>query len=338
MRALVLGRDPGQAASVSATLERLGYETAVATDTQAATALILSTDAFFDVAVCSLGRNEAESWPVMAALLSDRYEGAASHVAFPIVLSRTAASDVRLRLRCFAAGAKMVTASLGAVEDAATLHAECIGSQGHFVCPACLRNGLSSEALSVHVSMHHASEPNIRADCPICMHPTSEPLPVHLNHEHGPAHLREPPPPDFAAFVWVVCRRADGRFLLVNEPAGICSTGQPAYWLPAGRLDCGECLEEAGARECMEEAGVRVVITGVLRFSFGRGGVPRIVLKGAPEDEQDVEPKVRVRVSARATATATATATVRNGSCFSLHACPSSGRRTGCAHALYGRT
>jgi hypothetical protein len=43
--------------------------------------------------------------------------------------------------------------------------------------------------------------------------------------------MREPPAPAWAAFAWVVCQReSDGKFLLVNEPAGICGSARPAYW------------------------------------------------------------------------------------------------------------
>ena len=73
--------------------------------------------------------------------------------------------------------------------------------------------------------------------------------------------LREAARPSFAAFAWVVCRRAaDGKFAMVNEPAGICRGGRPAYWLPAGRVDAGESLAEAAAREALEEAGVAVEV------------------------------------------------------------------------------
>jgi len=52
---------------------------------------------------------------------------------------------------------------------------------------------------------------------------------------------------------------------MVNEPAGI-SGGKPRYWLPAGRVDVGEGIIEAGKREAFEEAGIDVEITGALNF------------------------------------------------------------------------
>jgi 8-oxo-dGTP pyrophosphatase MutT (NUDIX family) len=46
---------------------------------------------------------------------------------------------------------------------------------------------------------------------------------------------------------------------MVNEPAGIAG-GKPRYWLPAGRVDAGEGMIEAGKREALEEAGIEVEI------------------------------------------------------------------------------
>merc|ERR1719223_979337 len=104
------------------------------------------------------------------------------------------------------------------------------------------------------MSFYHVAEPNMEGKCPVCQEmPKRVPLPVHLHNQHGPPELREPPPASFPAFAWCVCRRRDdGRFLLVNEPAGI-SRGKPGYWLPAGRVDKGESLLEAARRECQEE-------------------------------------------------------------------------------------
>ena len=46
-----------------------------------------------------------------------------------------------------------------------------------------------------------------------------------------------------------IVRRSDGRFLLVNEPAGI-ARGVPRYWLPAGRVDAGEERRTGCSRVC----------------------------------------------------------------------------------------
>jgi 8-oxo-dGTP pyrophosphatase MutT (NUDIX family) len=107
---------------------------------------------------------------------------------------------------------------------------------------------------------------------------------VHIHNHHGPLTEREPTKPAFAAFAWVVCQReSDGKFVMVNEPAGI-SRGRPGYWLPAGRVDAGETLVQAAKRESLEEAGISVRIEGVLRFMLD-GSCPRVVLLARPLEE-----------------------------------------------------
>ena len=89
---------------------------------------------------------------------------------------------------------------------------------------------------------------------------------MHIHNNHGPVEHREPRRPKFPAFAWVVIQsKTTGKFLMVNEPAGL-ARGAPRYWLPAGRVDKGEGIIEAGKREALEEAGIDVEITGVLRF------------------------------------------------------------------------
>ena len=62
---------------------------------------------------------------------------------------------------------------------------------------------------------------------------------------------------------------------MVNERADK-RRGKPVYWLPAGGIDAGEGIIQAGLRETLEEAGLNVVITGVLRMMFHRS--PRIFI------------------------------------------------------------
>jgi len=157
------------------------------------------------------------------------------------------------------------------------------------------KTGLSEEALAEHMPLYHGTEPNMRGKCPVCGDPCRRvPLVVHLHNEHGRLDAREPPPAPYPAFAWSVCRRpSDGKFLLVNEPAGI-SGGKPGYWLPAGRVDQGESLEEAARRECMEEAGIVVKVDGVLRFMVDNMRVPkvmRVALLTSPVEGTGLEPK-----------------------------------------------
>jgi ADP-ribose pyrophosphatase YjhB (NUDIX family) len=60
-------------------------------------------------------------------------------------------------------------------------------------------------------------------------------------------------------FALVVVRKGD-RFLVVHERkhGGL-------WYLPAGRVELGETIEDGARREVLEETGVSVVLTGVLR-------------------------------------------------------------------------
>lgn len=62
------------------------------------------------VAPCARLPEETSCWPLLAQLRRRSHRQ-----IFPIVYSHTAAEDVRCRLRCFDAGAKMVTRSGGAL-------------------------------------------------------------------------------------------------------------------------------------------------------------------------------------------------------------------------------
>jgi 8-oxo-dGTP pyrophosphatase MutT (NUDIX family) len=62
------------------------------------------------------------------------------------------------------------------------------------------------------------------------------------------------------SFALVVARKRD-RFLIVQER----KFGQ-SWYVPGGRVELGETLEQAAERETLEEAGIRVRLTGVLRL------------------------------------------------------------------------
>jgi phosphatase NudJ len=68
---------------------------------------------------------------------------------------------------------------------------------------------------------------------------------------------REPIPTWY--FAMVIVRRGD-RFLLVHERRH----GQ-LWYIPAGRVEPGERIEDAAVRETREEAGIEVELEGVLR-------------------------------------------------------------------------
>jgi len=238
------------------------------------------------LAVLALGTGEQYScWPVLASLKREQPQ------CFTVVMSWTAAHSPACRLECYRQGARMVTTDANAVVQVAKTIENWRKEDGPFTCPACGMDGLSENALHQHFPLFHSTEPNIKpAKCPICSEIARPNMGVHIHNYHGPEEDREPTFPDFAAFVWVVCRlqvEDQYKYLLVNEPAGI-ARGEPRYWLPAGRLDAGESFVEAALRETEEEAGLHVRIEGVLRFMV-QHGTPRIVLLASPVgDEQQV--------------------------------------------------
>lgn len=72
-------------------------------------------------------------------------------------------------------------------------------------------------------------------------------------------------PKPAASLTWhialVVVRDGD-RFVLVNEKR------DRGWYLPAGRVDPGESLEEGACREVREESGLHVELDGIIRFEF----------------------------------------------------------------------
>jgi len=253
-----------------------GLEPLHAEATEVALQLWASRAGEITAVIAALGRSEHDTcWPLLAQIRNTH--------AFGVVFSTTACEDCKLRLQCYEAGARMVSQDYAATCSALTA----IAAQGQgatrgdrtYTCPKCGIDSLNEEELHTHYPLYHSSEANIDAECPICKtwckaHRGGPD--VHIHNQHGPPERREPPPARFAAFAWVVCRReTDGKFLMVNEPAGIAG-GKPGYWLPAGRVDEGESLVTAALRETMEEGGIEAEVTGVLRF-MRSSGTPRVI-------------------------------------------------------------
>jgi len=203
---------------------------------------------------------------------------------FTILFSDELSRNASVRLCAFKAGARMVSDNILSVQEALRRVASLGRGGGELICPTCGSEGLTENELHLHHPLFHSCEANGCERCPICgVTEYLQCFAVHLHNEHGPPEGREPPPAPFAAFAWAVCRRPDGRFLMVNEPAGI-SRGAPRYWLPAGRVDIGESLLVAAQRETLEEAGVTVRIIGVLRFMVRWAtGTVRIIFLVEPE-------------------------------------------------------
>jgi len=63
-------------------------------------------------------------------------------------------------------------------------------------------------------------------------------------------------------FIVLVVVRDGDRFLVVQEAKHAPGT----WYLPAGRAEPGESLEEAAQRETLEEAGVPIAVDGVIRL------------------------------------------------------------------------
>jgi len=116
------------------------------------------------VAICQ--SEEQSCWPLVAALRDTRrkkpfnlksqpHDAPHTHPCFIIVLCHTAANDAKMRLDCFARGARMVTASLEHVSIALRriyniLTAADSGRPG-YECPLCWQDHLSAESLSVRI-------------------------------------------------------------------------------------------------------------------------------------------------------------------------------------------
>eukprot|EP00931_Biecheleriopsis_adriatica_P103188 TRINITY_DN78058_c0_g1_i1.p1 TRINITY_DN78058_c0_g1~~TRINITY_DN78058_c0_g1_i1.p1 ORF type:complete len:363 (-),score=31.84 TRINITY_DN78058_c0_g1_i1:87-1076(-) len=235
----------------------------------------------------------------MLALLDAAKQVAAS---YPIAIHEQVSRDAAFRLRCFAAGARMLANdSMAVLDGIKNVHLQCT-ELGCMTCHICGMTGLNENPLRLHLPLYHSMESAATSNptsCPICSCEPSafirKSFYLHLHNEHGPLCSRERKFPIFCAFSWIVCRRrSDGYFLLVNEPAGIC-LGAPRYWLPAGRVDEGESFVEAGLRETLEEGGIHASVTGVLQFRLEKGIIPRIVLlaeaveEGEPKSVPDFE-------------------------------------------------
>lgn len=92
---------------------------------------------------------------------------------------------------------------------------------------------------------------------------------------------RDPIPTWF--FAMVIVRKGD-RFLLVHER----KHGQ-LWYIPGGRVEAGETLEEGAIRETLEEGGIPIKIEGVLRIEhspMGDGSARcRVFFLARPADE-----------------------------------------------------
>lgn len=161
-------------------------------------------------------------------------------------------------------------------------------SKDNYTCPYCSWSSLSFEQLYIHVPLYHTNELDLSHKCQICRKSTAN-YAVHLHEDHQPAHDRRPEATRLYAFALVVCRRKrDGRFLVVQE------SGSMGYWLPGGRVEVGEQLQQGAIRETLEEAGVKVRLMGILKFEFTprlEYNRLRVIFYAEPINEDDCEAK-----------------------------------------------
>lgn len=78
------------------------------------------------------------------------------------------------------------------------------------------------------------------------------------------------------------------RFLLVKE-----RRHGERWYLPAGRVEPGESIADAGAREALEETGVPVELEGILRIEHTpmKDGTARVRFIYVARPQSDLEPK-----------------------------------------------
>ncbi|CAI5744619.1 unnamed protein product [Peronospora destructor] len=191
------------------------------------------------------------------------------------------------RYQCFQEGASMVTESLDDVRKVLAFVASCgvessqdsysrrknrgrSGGRDGFTCPFCGMNGMDEDQLWRHCPLYHINEKNTDGvTCPICRETPRGPFQVHMHNAHGPPGRHEMASEFHMAdstlysFALVVCyNKKHNSFLLVQEFAN------SGFWLPGGRIDCGENPAEAAIRETKEEAGIDIRLTGLLKLEY----------------------------------------------------------------------
>lgn len=212
-----------------------------------------------------------------------------SRQIFLCVFSAQLIEHPMARYECFEQGASMVTGSFDDVHRVMKFISSCGGEypsnfslnsnnstsqlrgrQGSYTCPFCEKTGFNEDQLWRHCPMYHINEKHTEGiTCPICREYTRGPFQVHLHNGHGPPGRGEMTS-EFSmadtmlySFALVVCHNKKyNSFLLVQEFAN------SGYWLPGGRIDCGENPAEAAIRETKEEAGIDIKLTGMIKIEY----------------------------------------------------------------------
>ena len=154
----------------------------------------------------------------------------ASPQVFICVYGDAIGRNAQARIDIADCGGAMTTWSVSAVKEAAekvqsTLQ-HAVGSPT-FCCPYCKKPDLSEDGLWLHCPMYHLNERNINTTCPICLVVPRHFIQVHIRNHHGPVRRGELASEFYDdvsvdAYGIVVCRRQDGKFLLVQE---FCNAG-----------------------------------------------------------------------------------------------------------------
>eukprot|EP00741_Cyanophora_paradoxa_P020956 tig00021319_g20231.t1 len=150
------------------------------------------------------------------------------------VLSRAGSHVYTHDIDVLCAALKRATDSLRGAENSASSSRNPFRSRNDktFRCPDCGRQGMSEDQLWHHMPLFHGKDKNISAKCPICSREQKN-FAVHLHESHGPIGRGEirgdgDRGTELYVFALMVCRRKDGKFLLVHEVADW------GWWLPGG--------------------------------------------------------------------------------------------------------
>ncbi|KAN0018613.1 hypothetical protein ACTFIU_008541 [Dictyostelium citrinum] len=198
--------------------------------------------------------------------------------------------------RLFKNGCSLVTNQINDVRESLNIvETSSIDKSGDFQCPICHKSGfatnLSEDHLREHIFIFHCNcslrdiENSIPV-CPICNIRPLERMGVHLHESHGekgvPTEKQLSLSKIYAFCLVVVRKRSNNTYLLVNEAAG------RGYWLPGGKLNVNEALQQCAVRETKEETGIDIELKGILRVEFSpmvNYSRMRVIFYAEPLDE-----------------------------------------------------
>lgn len=202
--------------------------------------------------------------------------------AFIVVYSPNSIDRPLFRQQAFDLNINQLAYTVKSVEE--TIREDVLqnkSNHGIIKCPYCGLANLTEDELWRHVPAYHVNWPYDKPlssdDCPVCqLSIRNMPLQVHLREKHGPIRrtmskdrVREGRMRNLLYnFALVVCRHPQtGKYLLCQE------FSNRGFWLPGGKVDCGEGLKVAALRETLEEAGMKVDLKGLLAVEYNPCGI-----------------------------------------------------------------